>query len=96
MNLADLPDDKRNRAQVIREQLAALISEYVDVIRTDIDESVQGNDRPIVQAWVVGIEWTNIELERNDMGGRDSITPDGQTLSNSAGLGAYIADRYTG
>lgn len=89
-----LPPEKRQHAIEIKQKLGALISEYLDTIRTDEDEYVTTDDRPFIQAWVIGCEWTNIRLEQEDKGGRDAIAPEGQTISNSLGLAAFITNRY--
>lgn len=49
-------------------------------------------DEPFVQGWAAAVEWTNVELERDDAGGRYKITPIGQMLSTTEGLGAYLTD----
>lgn len=89
-----LAPEKRQRAIAIKGEMATLVAEFLDVIRTDEDEYVTAGDPPYLQAWVIGCEWTNMRLEQEDKGGRDVIAPEGQTLSNGAGLAAYILSRY--
>lgn len=71
-----------------RDVVSKAISDYLTAVRPD--------EATIVVAWAVGIEWTSIELEQNFQAGRDVIMPREQTISASAGLGAYLVNRFTG
>lgn len=52
------------------------------------------DDAPYVVAWAVAAEWTNAELEQSGRAGRDVISPSEQSISASAGLGAYLSNRF--
>ncbi len=69
-----------------RDTVGKAISDYLRVIRPD--------DDPYVVAWAVGVEWTNAELEQTGRAGRDVISPSEQSISASAGLGAYLTHRF--
>lgn len=73
--------------QQARLEVERAISHYMQTIRSD--------EAPIVVAWQVAVEWTNMELEQDGRAGRDVISPMEQSLSASAGLGMYIVNRYT-
>jgi hypothetical protein len=69
-----------------REEVGRAVANYLNIMRPE--------ETPYVVAWVVGAEWTNTELEQTGRAGRDVISPSEQTISGSAGLGAYIAARF--
>lgn len=69
-----------------RDAVGRAISEYLNVIRPD--------EKPYVVAWAVGAEWTNAELEQTARASRDVISPAEQSISASAGLGAYLVNRF--
>lgn len=69
-----------------RDRVGKAITEYLHTIRPD--------DAPYVVAWCVGAEWTNAELEQTGRAGRDVISPSEQSISASAGIGAYITARF--
>ena len=69
-----------------RDAVGRAISEYLRLIRPDED--------PFVVAWVVGVEWTNAELEQAGEAGRDVVSPSEQPVSATAGLGAYLLHRF--
>jgi len=87
----ELSDDTKAALEVERTAIERHIRRYIEVLRAD----EHPGDLPIVQEWVVGCEWTNIELEQSNKGGRDVIMRDGATLSAGLGLGAYIQGRCT-
>lgn len=89
---AEATPEERAALDVAREKIAAGIREYVSLLR---DDEFEG-DNPYVQEWIVGVEWTNVELERENKGARDVIARDGATLSAALGLGIYIRDRFGG
>lgn len=70
-----------------RDAVGRAISEYLHVIRPDED--------PFVVAWAVAAEWTNAELEQSGHAGQDVISPSEQPISATAGLGAYLLNRFT-
>jgi hypothetical protein len=88
MDEEDLPAPDWNDPAIIaaRKQVERAIGEYLAVLRAGM--------HPYPVAWVVGVEWTNPDIEQNHQAARDVISPDEQTISASAGLGAYILDRY--
>jgi hypothetical protein len=69
-----------------REAVGRAVTNYLNVIRSD--------ETPFVLARAVAAEWTNPELEQTGRAGRDIISPSEQTVSASAGLGAYLAARF--
>lgn len=69
-----------------RDGVARAVTEYLRTIRP--------NDDPYVVAWAVGVEWTNAELEQTGRAGRDVVSPSEQSISASAGLGAYLMNRF--
>lgn len=69
-----------------RDAVGRAIAEYLRTIRPDED--------PFVLAWAVGVEWTNAELEQSGRAGRDVISPSEQSISASAGIGAYLFNRF--
>lgn len=70
-----------------RDAVGKAIGEYLRIIRPTED--------PYVVAWAVGAEWTNADLEQSGRAGRDVISPSEQTLSASAGIGAYLFNRFS-
>ena len=83
----DLPMDHTSPDVVAaRANVAKAIADFLRIARPEED--------PYVVAWVVGVGWTNSELERTGYAGRDTIAPDDQTVSASAGLGAFITARF--
>lgn len=70
-----------------RAAVGRAISAYLAVIRPE--------EKPYVVAWAVAAEWTNAELEQTGRAGQDVISPSEQPISASAGLGAYLAKRFT-
>lgn len=79
---------------------SALIAETrsaVDKAIKDYIQAIRGpafpDDAPYVQGWAVGVEWTNIWTEQENIGGQDVLTPYGQMLSITAGLGLLISKR---
>lgn len=87
-----MTDDDRSydwndpRVKEARDAVERAIIAYEQLIRPD--------EAPIVVAWGVAVEWTNMALEQAGRAGRDVITPQEQTISASAGLGLYLTDRY--
>ena len=69
-----------------RDAVGRAVANYLSIIRPD--------ETPFILAWVIAAEWTNPELEQSGRAGRDVISPSEQTISASAGLGAYIAGRF--
>lgn len=69
-----------------RDAVGKAIADYLRTIRP--------TDDPYVVAWCVGAEWTNAELEQTGRAGRDVISPSEQSISASAGIGAYITARF--
>lgn len=69
-----------------RDAVGKAITDYLRTIRPD--------DDPYVVAWCVGAEWTNPEFEQTGRAGRDVISPSEQSISASAGIGAYITARF--
>lgn len=70
-----------------RDAVGKAIADYLRIIRPD--------DDPYVVAWAVGAEWTNAELEHAGRAGRAVISPSEQSISASAGLGAYLSNRFS-
>lgn len=70
-----------------RDAISRAINNYLQLLRP--------SENPYPVAWVIGVEWTNTELEQQARAGRDTIMPNEQTISASGGLGTYIANRYT-
>lgn len=66
-----------------RDEVERAIQKYVNITRAGED--------PIITAWVVGLEWTNINLEQDGRAGRDLIMPLGGTISSAQGLGLWIS-----
>lgn len=85
--MSDHPDFTSPEAIEARDNVSKAISEYLTLLRPD--------EAPYVVAWTVGAEWTNTELEQTGRAGRDIIMPLEQTVSASAGLGAYITSRFS-
>lgn len=85
-------DDEREYDYLAPEVVAArdavgrAIADYLRTIRPDED--------PYLVAWAVGAEWTNTDLEQSGRAGRDVISPSEQSISASAGLGAYLVNRF--
>lgn len=69
-----------------RDAVGRAIAAYLAVIRPD--------ESPYVVAWAVAAEWTNTELELAGRAGRDVVAPSEQSVSASAGLGAYLVNRF--
>lgn len=69
-----------------RAAVGKAISDYLQTIRPD--------EEPYVVAWAVAAEWTNTDLEQTGRAGRDVISPSEQSVSASAGLGAYLTNRF--
>lgn len=69
-----------------RDAVGRAIAEYVALIRP--------GESPYVVAWAVAAEWTNAELEQSGRAARDIVSPSEQSLSASAGLGAYLMNRF--
>jgi hypothetical protein len=55
-----------------------------------------GKDEPIIVAWAAGYEYTSVELEQNRRAGRGVVVDNGQMLSASWGLGAFISAAFQG
>lgn len=70
-----------------RNAVGRAITGYLNIIRP--------NEAPYVVAWAVGVEWTNAELEQTGRAGRDVISPSEQSVSATAGLGAFLTNRFT-
>lgn len=90
MSYADLTDAQQAALEAERVKIERHVRRYVELLREDDHP----NDLPIIQEWVVGVEWTNVELEQSNRGGRDVIMRDGGTISAALGLGVYIRDRF--
>ncbi len=88
---SDWDDDRKARYDAARDRVAAGIADCVNILRED----GFADDPPYVQGWVVAAEWTNVEAERDNWGGRETITPHGQMLSTGLGLSAWAAHRHT-
>lgn len=69
-----------------RDAVGRAIADYLRTIRPDED--------PYLVAWAVGAEWTNAELEQSGRAGRDVVSPSEQSISASAGIGAYLLNRF--
>ncbi|MEE6273517.1 hypothetical protein V2J56_09180 [Georgenia sp. MJ206] len=86
-----MTEDEREAAiWAKREEIAKHVQQLAELQ----DRTHDPDDPPYVQAWALAWEWTNVELERENRGGRDLATPRGQALSTSLGLGTYLADRH--
>ena len=86
----DWDDEKRARYDAARDRLSAAINEMAAITA----EQQFPDDIPFVQGWVVAIEFTNVELERDNAGGRYLFSPNGQMLSVSAGLALWAVERH--
>jgi hypothetical protein len=72
-----------------RDEIARAITAYAaELARQDSEEA------PIIVGWVVAYEGTSIELEQADQAQRQTIVPNGQTISASVGLGTYASRHW--
>lgn len=71
-----------------RDEVGKAVTAYLKIIRPE--------ENPYVVAWAVGAEWTNSELELSGQAARDIISPSEQSVSATAGLGAYLLHRMAG
>ncbi|QKS17303.1 hypothetical protein HUN59_14770 [Curtobacterium sp. Csp2] len=83
-------DERRARFDEARERAAKAIADMCR-IHTEDDHT---DDPPYVQGWVAVAEWTNVEFERNNAGGRYIFSPYGQMLSVGAGLADWARSRH--
>lgn len=86
----DFDDERRERLEEARDRIDAAIKDYISIVREDDF----ADDPPFVQGWLVSAEWTNVEAERDNWGGRDVIAPHGQMLSVGHGLAAWASTRH--
>jgi hypothetical protein len=77
--------ERQQRYDAARARVADALTELVTIASEDTDHM----DPPFIQRWMVSCEWTSIELERNDAGGRHVFAPQGQMLSVTAGLSEW-------
>lgn len=80
------PDMLAPEIQAARDNVSRAIADYLNLIHP--------GETPYVVAWAVGAEWTNAELEQTGRAGRDVIAPNEQSVSASAGIGAYLTNRF--
>lgn len=68
-------------------------------VRAAVTEFVQGQypDRQglYVNAWVVSVEYTSVELEQNGQGGIHCVAPMSQAMSTSRGLTEFASERWS-
>ena len=83
----EITDEYRAKLDVARIEVGKAVDKYIQLLRGP----VYPDDPPFIQGWVVGVEYTNIWMEKENKGGRDIITPEGQMLSLTEGLGAFVA-----
>lgn len=88
----DLPLPTSDKVDAARDAVARAVSAWVDAVT----EASEDDERAgaIVLGWVVGVEWTNVQLEQSGRGGRDIIAPREQMLSTSKGLGQFVSEAY--
>jgi hypothetical protein len=80
------PDMLAPEIQAARDAVGRAIADYLTLIHP--------GESPYVVAWAVGAEWTNAELEQTGRAGRDVIAANDQSISASAGIGAYLTHRF--
>lgn len=85
-------DDEREYDYLAPEVVAA--RDAVGRAIADYLRTIRPNEDPYLVAWAVGTEWTNTDLEQSGRAGRDVISPSEQSISASAGLGAYLVNRF--
>lgn len=83
----DITEEYQEKIDAARTEVGKAIDHYVQLLRGPSFPE----DPPFVQGWVACAEWTNIWMERENKGGREIVTPQGQMLSLTEGLGAFIA-----
>lgn len=84
-------DDKRRaRYDEARERAAAALA---DLARISSEDDYP-DDPPYIQGWIAAVEWTNVEFERSNTGGRYIFSPFGQMLSVGAGLADWARQRH--
>jgi hypothetical protein len=83
-------DERRARFDEARERAATAIA---DLARIQAEDDFP-NDPPYVQGWIAIAEWTNVEFERSNSGGRHIFTPFGQMLSVGGGLADWARQRH--
>lgn len=88
---ADWDQERRDRYDAERERIQSALSALLSICYED----EHAGDPPYLQGWVAVTEWTNVELEQNNQGGRHTFTPHGQMFSIGAGLAAYAVQALT-
>lgn len=83
-------DDRRARFDEARARVASAIAELCSIQ----EEDEYPNDPPYVQGWIAAAEWTNVDLERSNRGGRHIFSPQGQMLSVGEGLADWARTRH--
>jgi len=83
----DITEEYQAQIDAARIEVGKAVDRYTQLLRGPAFPE----DPPFVQGWAVGVEWTNIWMEKENKGGREIITPQGQMLSLTEGLGAYVA-----
>lgn len=72
------------KVDAARDEIGRAVSRYIEVSEADA----------YVTAWVVGVEWTTMQREKERRAARQLIAPIEQTISAAEGLGHFIAGRY--
>ena len=73
----------------IRDDIERLIAEF---LRAKAD--AEGRSDPILTGWALGYEYASVELEREGKAGRGVIVMEGQMVSTSYGLGAFVVSVF--
>jgi hypothetical protein len=89
----DDEDDTRDwhtpALETARDAIARAITAYAAELARQDDE-----EAPVIVGWIVAYEGTSIELEQADQAQRQTIVPNGQTISASVGLGTYASRHW--
>jgi hypothetical protein len=83
-------DERRGRYDEARERAAKALADLARIS----NEDEYPDDPPYIQGWVAAAEWTNVDLERRNQGGRYIFSPFGQMLSVGAGLADWMRQRH--
>ncbi|MDT0211230.1 hypothetical protein [Curtobacterium sp. BRD11] len=83
-------DERRARYDEARERAATALA---DLARIHTEDEFP-DDPPYIQGWIAAVEWTNVEYERSNAGGRYIFSPFGQMLSVGAGLADWARHRH--
>lgn len=84
-------EDRKARYDTARAKVDEAVRE---ILQAAYEEDFDANDPPYPQGWVLITEFTNIELEQTDAGGRYIAAPQGQTFSLGHGLCAWGMTRF--